>query len=94
ERAGVVNRRWEDHAAAAAGIIAAGLLAISLVSGHGPAVDVTSPRVGGSSRLLAMQGTFTWWTTLAVSLVLYLTGLFAPVRRGSRSASSETQPQV
>ena len=31
---------------------------------------------------------------LAVSLVLYLTGLFAPVRRGSRSADRQAQPQA
>ena len=94
ERAVVVSRTWQDHAAAAAGIIAAGLIAISLMSGQGPAVDVTSPRIGGSNGLLAMQGTTTWWTTLAVSLVLYLTGLFAPVRRDRRSADSQAQPQA
>lgn len=83
--------RWHDYAAAAEGIVAACLIAVSFVSGEAPPVDLTSARIGGTAGLLGMERTATWWITLAVSLVLYLTGLFTPVsgarRRGSHRGS-------
>jgi hypothetical protein len=47
--------------------------------GEGPPVDLTSPRIGGIAGL-GTQATAIWWITLAISLVLYVTALFAPLR--------------
>ncbi len=81
-----VRSGWQDHAAAAAGVIAAGVIAHSIALGEGPAIDLTSPRIGETTGLLGLEATARWWTTLAVSLVLYVTGLFLPVRTVGRRA--------
>jgi hypothetical protein len=71
---------WQDRAAALTGVAAAGVVMLSVALGDGPALDVTSPRIGAVSGLLPLASTNTSWAVLAVSLVVYLIALFVPLR--------------
>jgi hypothetical protein len=72
--------RWQDRVAALAGVVASSLVVLSLALGDGPALDLTSPRIGGVSGLFAAASTSTSWAVLAVSLVVYLIALLVPLR--------------
>ena len=79
-----VRGRGQDLTAACAALAAGCLIALSIALGEGPALDLTSPRIGGTTGLLGMQAGSASWVMLAVSLVVYLIALFAPLRAAER----------
>ena len=83
--------RWQDRAAALAGVMAASVVILSLTLGDGPVLDLTSPRIGGVSALFAAT-TSTSWAALAASLVLYLIALFVPLRSTDPALSRRVSP--
>ena len=87
-----VRSRWQGRTAAGAGLAAGCLIALSIVMGESPALDLTSPRIGGPIGLLGMQSSGTSWVMLAVSLVLYLIALFVPLRTAESAPHPRRQP--
>ena len=90
-RASGLNR-WQDRTAVCAGLAAGCLIALSIALGEGPAIDLTSPRIGGMSGSLGMQAISTSGVMLVVSLVLYLIALFVPLRTAESAPHPRRQP--
>ena len=84
--------RWQDRAAALAGVAAGGVVVLSIAVSPGTAVDLTSPRIGGLTGLLTANATSTGGTAVAVGLVLYLVGLFAPLRSADAALEKRVLP--
>jgi hypothetical protein len=76
---------WWALAGQAAGLAALAFLAVR----GGVPPDLTSPRIGldTSSVVPLPEGTLTW-IVLATGFLLYIAGLFAPLRRGGPGPSS------
>jgi hypothetical protein len=73
-------RDWPAWAAAPGGLAAGFVIALSMASGDGALIDISSSGVGGmTAGLFAMLSTTTWMLVLAASLALYAAGLFAPL---------------
>lgn len=71
---------WQERAAVCAGLAAACLVALSIGLSEGPAFDLTSPRIGGTTGLFGVLSTGPSWPMLAISLVFYVIALFVPLR--------------
>ena len=82
---------WQDRAAALAGVVAGGAVVLSMALNPATALDLTSPRIGGFTGLLA-TATDTGWIAVAVSLVLYLLALFAPLRTADPALEKRVVP--